>query len=46
MAHEGHPLVGDTLYGGSPREGGLCLHAWRLAVIDTSIEAPPPAWAC
>jgi 23S rRNA-/tRNA-specific pseudouridylate synthase len=30
MAHEGHPLVGDTLYGGSPREGGLCLHAWRL----------------
>jgi 23S rRNA-/tRNA-specific pseudouridylate synthase len=30
MAHEGHPLVGDTLYGGSSREGGLCLHAWRL----------------
>ena len=34
MAHLGHPLVGDALYGGRPL-GGLgrqALHAWRLAL--------------
>jgi 23S rRNA pseudouridine1911/1915/1917 synthase len=33
MAHLGHPIVGDTLYGGTP-EAGLArqaLHAFRLA---------------
>jgi len=35
MAHIGHPLLGDGLYGGRP-EAGLtrqALHAWRLAFI-------------
>ena len=33
MAHAGHPLVGDGLYGGRPRHGFArqALHAWRLA---------------
>ncbi len=33
MAHLGHPLLGDAVYGGSPL-GGMsrqALHAWRLA---------------
>jgi len=35
MAHLGHPLVSDALYGGSPA-GGMTrqgLHAWRLAFV-------------
>ncbi|MCE2884886.1 MAG: RNA pseudouridine synthase [Planctomycetaceae bacterium] len=50
MAHEGHPLVGDTLYGASPSAGGLCLHAHRLAGESLvgpeggAITAPAPAW--
>jgi 23S rRNA pseudouridine1911/1915/1917 synthase len=35
MAHIGHPLLGDGLYGGRP-EAGLtrqALHAWRLAFV-------------
>lgn len=35
MAHIGHPLLGDALYGGRP-EAGLtrqALHAWRLAFV-------------
>ena len=35
MAHIGHPLMGDGLYGGRP-EAGLtrqALHAWRLAFV-------------
>ena len=33
MAHIGHPLMGDTLYGGPPLAGlqRQALHAWRLA---------------
>ena len=50
MAHEGHPLVGDTLYGGSPSQSGICLHAHRLAgeslvgPAGGAITAPEPAW--
>jgi 23S rRNA-/tRNA-specific pseudouridylate synthase len=45
MAHEGYPLVGDTLYGAAPSGHGVHLHAWRLEVDGTSIEAPLPVWA-
>lgn len=49
LAHEGHPLVGDTLYGAAPSDHGIHLHAWRLdgdeSSINASIEAPAPAWA-
>jgi 23S rRNA pseudouridine1911/1915/1917 synthase len=33
LAHRGHPLVADTLYGGAPALGMArqALHAWRLA---------------
>ena len=51
MAHVGHPLVGDALYGGAPGAGlaRQALHAFRLAfahpVTGVSLEfhAPPPA---
>jgi len=36
MAHLGHPLVGDALYGGArgaPVFGRQALHAWRLGLI-------------
>jgi 23S rRNA pseudouridine1911/1915/1917 synthase len=50
MAHTGHPLLGDPLYGAkkaadAPR---LMLHAWRLSLIhpitgeNLAFEAPPP----
>ena len=51
MASIGHPLVGDTLYGGAPGAGltRQALHAFRLAfvhpVTQASLEfrsAPPP----
>lgn len=51
MAHLGHPLVGDALYGGAPA-GGLArqgLHAYRLAFIHPAtgqalaFHAPVPA---
>jgi 23S rRNA pseudouridine1911/1915/1917 synthase len=50
MAHIGHPLVGDSLYGGAPTAGleRQALHAFRLAfehpVTGVSLEfhAPPP----
>lgn len=52
MAHLGHPLVGDTLYGGSrgePAFGRQALHAWRLGLIHPRTgeamawESPLPA---
>jgi 23S rRNA-/tRNA-specific pseudouridylate synthase len=45
LAHLGHPLAGDTLYGGSsPLEGqGPALHAWRIEIDDEITMAPPPA---
>jgi 23S rRNA pseudouridine1911/1915/1917 synthase len=51
MAHIGHPLVGDALYGGGPA-GGLerqALHAFRLAFVhpvtgeQLTFHAPLPA---
>ncbi len=51
MAHLGHPLLGDTLYG-HPYKGlvGQCLHAKYLQFISPSsgklvtVEAPLPPW--
>ena len=51
MSHLGHPLAGDTMYGGArklpaPRQ---MLHAWKLALPHPKtgkmllLEAPPPA---
>ena len=51
MAHLGHPLVGDVLYGGTP-EAGLArqaLHAFRLAFVHPvtgvtlDLRSPLPA---
>jgi 23S rRNA pseudouridine1911/1915/1917 synthase len=52
LAHLGHPVVGDPLYGpeASPHEG-LHLHALAIELAHPRdrrplrIEAPPPAWA-
>ncbi len=35
MAHTGHPLLGDAVYGGAARAGLMrqALHAWRLAFV-------------
>lgn len=45
LAHLGHPLAGDALYGGATLAGvqGPALHAWRLVVDAHEIEAPPPS---
>jgi 23S rRNA pseudouridine1911/1915/1917 synthase len=51
MAHLGHPLVGDTLYGGAPAAGleRQALHAFRLAFTHPvtreriDLQAPLPA---
>ena len=42
LASIGHPILGDTRYGGAPA-ARLMLHAWKLehASIGT-LEAPPP----
>jgi len=49
LAHLGHPLVGDALYGGAEvgnAQGvGPRLHAWRLYVGDDVVESPRPHWA-
>lgn len=50
-ATAGHPLVGDTRYGGPRAAGGMLLHAWLLSYADPEgplgerrLEAPlPPA---
>lgn len=42
LAHLGHPIRGDALYGGSGWEGGLALHAWRIAVDGQTVECPLP----
>ena len=52
MASTGHPLLGDTVYGGKPFPGldGQCLHARRLTFAHPStgeritVEAPLPDW--
>jgi 23S rRNA pseudouridine1911/1915/1917 synthase len=44
----GHPVVGDTLYGGPPN-ANLLLHAWKLTILHPAtgapltFEAPAPA---
>ena len=48
LAHLGHPLAGDTLYGGEPLAtlSGPALHAWKLTVDGVEVEsALPPAFA-
>ena len=52
MASIGHPLLGDTVYGGKlfPGLAGQCLHARRLTFIhpttgeSMTLEAPLPDW--
>jgi 23S rRNA pseudouridine1911/1915/1917 synthase len=42
LAHAGHPLVGDVLYGGPPATRTL-LHAWRLTLPgQAAVVAPVP----
>jgi 23S rRNA pseudouridine1911/1915/1917 synthase len=44
LAHAGHPLVGDPVYGaGEP--GGLYLHHWRLDLPGFAASLPPD-WPC
>ena len=45
LAHLGHPLAGDPLYGGTaPAPGeGPALHAWKLELQGHAVHAPPPA---
>jgi 23S rRNA pseudouridine1911/1915/1917 synthase len=52
LAHLGHPVVGDTLYGPDPSSSeGLRLHALAVELPHPRsnrllrIEAPPPTWA-
>ena len=52
MAHTGHPLVGDTVYGGKAVKGlaGQCLHARKLTFVHprtgetVTVECPLPDW--
>jgi len=53
MAHIGHPLLGDTVYGGKkpvPGLAGQCLHAAQLTFTHPStgqpmtVQAPLPPW--
>ena len=53
MAHTGHPLLGDVVYGSKkpyPGLEGQCLHAAKLTFIHPStnekitVEAPLPEW--
>ena len=44
LAYEGHPLVGDALYGAREAAHGPLLHAWRIEVDGAAVECPPPAW--
>ena len=53
MAHTGHPLLGDLVYGNKkpyPGLEGQCLHAAKLTFIHPStnkemtVEAPLPEW--
>jgi 23S rRNA-/tRNA-specific pseudouridylate synthase len=45
LAHLGHPLAGDALYGGVPIPGllGPALHAWKLHLEERVVESPVPA---
>ena len=41
LARAGHPILGDTLYGGKPWKR-MMLHAKRIKLFDYDIEAPEP----
>lgn len=42
LAHLGHPLAGDALYGGSEREGSHpALHAWQVTVDGQTVQCAP-----
>lgn len=46
LASRGHPIAGDSKYGGG--RPPLFLHAWRLTLDGESFECPPPwtgSWA-
>ncbi len=48
LAHAGHPLVGDTLYGGMAVDfvPAQALHAWKMTLPNgEKVEAPLPDWA-
>ncbi len=40
LAHIGHPIVGDALYGGAPEGARLLLHASRLAFVHPVTQQP------
>ena len=53
MAHTGHPLLGDVVYGSKkpwPGLAGQCLHARRLSFVHPrtgerlTLECPLPSW--
>jgi 23S rRNA pseudouridine1911/1915/1917 synthase len=42
LAHLGHPLRGDALYGGDgAHDAGAALHAWRVTVDGETVECEP-----
>jgi len=42
LAHLGHPLLGDELYGGPPWDGRFGLHAWRVVIDGETVTADAP----
>ena len=54
LAHLGHPICGDSLYGGTPNDGGLLLHAHEaqlthplsgeLLVVRSALPARLGTW--
>ena len=42
FSHLGFPLLGDELYVGKSWNGELALHAWKLKIQKTLVEAPLP----
>lgn len=45
LAHIGHPILGDTLYGGA-NAARLMLHSRAICVLGESFEAPLPFSLC
>jgi len=48
MAHIGHPVLGDVVYGRKKPELGMssqCLHAWKLRFIHPSTKEPVELYA-
>ncbi len=41
LARSGHPILGDTLYGGKPWSR-IMLHAKRIKLFDYDLQAPEP----